>query len=180
LFPEIALNHLSTIPAIVFLLGIIAATFATTDSALTALTTSFCVDFLGMDKTENLHKKNMVRTRNFVHIGFSAFVFLVILIFNSINDSSVVGMIFKVASYTYGPLLGLYSFGLFLKSKKVNDKLVPLICIVSPVLTYIISENSKTLFFGYVFDNELILLNGLITFIGLYLISKTSDEVVRF
>jgi Na+/proline symporter len=180
LFPEIALNHLSTIPAIVFLLGIIAATFATTDSALTALTTSFCVDFLGMDKTENLHKKNMVRTRNFVHIGFSAFVFLVILIFNSINDSSVVGMIFKVASYTYGPLLGLYSFGLFLKSKKVNDKLVPLICILSPALTYIISENSKTLLFGYVFDNELILLNGLITFIGLYLISKTSDEVIHF
>ncbi|MFV8345723.1 sodium:solute symporter [Flavobacterium sp. ZB4P13] len=180
LFPEIALNHLSTIPAIVFLLGIIAATFATTDSALTALTTSFCVDFLGMDKAENRSKQNVVRRRHLVHIGFSALVFLVILIFNSINDSSVVGMIFKVASYTYGPLLGLYSFGLFLKSKKVNDKLVPLICILSPALTYIISENSKTLFFGYVFDNELILLNGLITFIGLYLISKTSDEVVHF
>lgn len=180
LFPEIALNHLSTIPAIVFLLGIIAATFATTDSALTALTTSFCVDFLGMDKAENRSKQNVVRRRHVVHIGFSALVFLVILIFNSINDSSVVGMIFKVASYTYGPLLGLYSFGLFLKSKKVNDKLVPLICIVSPALTYIISENSKTLFFGYVFDNELILLNGLITFIGLYLISKTSDEVLDF
>lgn len=180
LFPEIALNHLSTIPAIVFLLGIIAATFATTDSALTALTTSFCVDFLGMDKAENRGKQNVVRRRHLVHIGFSALVFLVILIFNSINDSSVVGMIFKVASYTYGPLLGLYSFGLFLKSKKVNDKLVPLICIISPALTYIISENSKTLFFGYVFDNELILLNGLITFIGLYLISKTSDEVVHF
>ncbi|TDE44492.1 sodium:solute symporter [Flavobacterium rhamnosiphilum] len=180
LFPEIALNHLSTIPAIVFLLGIIAATFATTDSALTALTTSFCVDFLGMDKAENRSKQNVVRRRHLVHIGFSALVFLVILIFNSINDSSVVGMIFKVASYTYGPLLGLYSFGLFLKSKKVNDKLVPLICIVSPALTYIISENSKTLFFGYVFDNELILLNGLITFIGLYLISKTSDEVLDF
>lgn len=180
LFPEIALNHLSTIPSIVFLLGIIAATFATTDSALTALTTSFCVDFLGMDKAENRGKQNVVRRRHLVHIGFSALVFLVILIFNSINDSSVVGMIFKVASYTYGPLLGLYSFGLFLKSKKVNDKLVPLICIVSPALTYIISENSKTLFFGYVFDNELILLNGLITFIGLYLISKTSDEVLNF
>lgn len=180
LFPEIALNHLSTIPSIVFLLGIIAATFATTDSALTALTTSFCVDFLGMDKAENRGKQNVVRRRHLVHIGFSALVFLVILIFNSINDNSVVGMIFKVASYTYGPLLGLYSFGLFLKSKKVNDKLVPLMCIVSPALTYIISENSKTLFFGYVFDNELILLNGLITFIGLYLISKTSDEVLNF
>jgi Na+/proline symporter len=179
LFPEIALNHLSTIPAIVFLLGIIAATFATTDSALTALTTSFCVDFLDMDKMENLHKKNMVKTRYFVHISFSALVFFVILIFNSINDSSVVGMIFKVASYTYGPLLGLYSFGLFLKSKKVNDKLVPLVCLLSPALTYAISENSKILLFGYVFDNELILMNGLITFLGLYLVSKTSDEVLH-
>ncbi|MDD5149381.1 MAG: sodium:solute symporter [Flavobacterium sp.] len=178
LFPEIALNHLSLIPAIIFLLGLIAATFATTDSALTALTTSFCVDFLGMDKTENRSKKNTIRTRNFVHISFSALVFLVILIFNSINDSSVVGMIFKVASYTYGPLLGLYAFGLFLKSKKVNDKLVPFICLMSPMATYLINENSKILFFGYVFDNELILINGIITFIGLYLISKTSVEKI--
>ncbi|SDW58528.1 sodium:solute symporter [Flavobacterium degerlachei] len=180
LFPEIALNHLSTIPAIVFLLGIIAATFATTDSALTALTTSFCVDFLDMDKTENLNKKNLVKTRYFVHISFSALVFFVILIFNSINDSSVVGMIFKVASYTYGPLLGLYSFGIFKKSRKVNDKLVPLICLLSPALTYVISENSKALLFGYVFDNELILLNGLITFLGLYLVSKTSNVALQF
>lgn len=180
LFPEIALNHLSTIPAIVFLLGIIAATFATTDSALTALTTSFCVDFLDMDKTENLNKKNLVKTRYFVHISFSALVFFVILIFNSINDSSVVGMIFKVASYTYGPLLGLYSFGIFKKSRKVNDKLVPLICLLSPALTYVISENSKALLFGYVFDNELILLNGLITFVGLYVVSKTSNEALPY
>jgi Na+/proline symporter len=180
LFPEIALNHLSIIPAIVFLLGIIAATFATTDSALTALTTSFCVDFLNMDKTENLNKKNMVKTRYFVHISFSILVFIVILIFNSINDSSVVGMIFKVASYTYGPLLGLYSFGIFKKSKKVNDKLVPIICLLSPALTYFISENSKTLLFGYVFDNELIIINGLLTFIGLYLVSKTSNEELHF
>lgn len=180
LFPEIALNNLGLIPSAVFLLGLIAATFATTDSALTALTTSFCVDFIGMDKPENQHKKNMVRTRNLVHISFSALMFLVILVFNSINDSSVVGIIFKVASYTYGPLLGLYSFGLFLKSKKVNDKLVPLICFLSPIITYFVNENSITLFFGYVFDNELILINGLITLIGLYLTSKTANTISNF
>jgi Na+/proline symporter len=180
LFPEIVLNHLSKIPAVIFLLGLIAATFATTDSALTALTTSFCVDFLGMDKEENRGKQNVVRRRHLVHISFSALIFLVILIFNSINDSSVVGMIFKVASYTYGPLLGLYAFGLFKKSKKVKDKLVPFICLLSPALTYVINENSKILFLGYVFDNELIIINGLITFIGLYLISKTSDEMSNF
>jgi Na+/proline symporter len=180
LFPEIAFNHLALIPSIVFLLGLTAATFATTDSALTALTTSFCVDFLGMDKIENINKPNIVRTRHFVHISFSLLMFLVILFFNSINDSSVVGMIFRVASYTYGPLLGLYCFGLFLKSKTVTDKLVPIVCILSPALTFFISENSKTLLFGYVFDNELIIINGLITFLGLLIISKPTSSVKQF
>ena len=180
LFPEIALNHLSGIPAIVFLLGIIAATFATTDSALTALTTSFCVDFLGMDKAENLKKKNTVRTRHIVHISFSALIFLVILVFNTINDSSVVGMIFRVASYTYCPLLGLYAFGLFQKSRNVNDKLVPFICLLSPFFTFLINENSKILFSGYVFDNELIVLNGLLTYLGLLLTSSHSVKRISF
>ena len=178
LFPEIAFNHLTIVPSIVFLLGLTAATFATTDSALTALTTSFCVDFLSMDKAENLNKPNVVRTRHFVHVGFSLLMFFVILFFNSVNDSSVVGMIFRVASYTYGPLLGLYSFGLFMKSKTVMDKFVPLICILSPAITYFISENSKTLFFGYVFDNELIIINGLLTFIGLLVISKPISKSI--
>lgn len=180
LFPEIAFHHLSLVPAIIFLLGLTAATFATTDSALTALTTSFCVDFLNMDKTENLNKPNVVRTRHFVHLSFSFLMFLVIILFNAVNDSSVVGMIFRVASYTYGPLLGLYCFGLFMKSKTVSDKLVPFICILAPAITFLITENSKTLFFGYVFDNELIIVNGLITFIGLLLISKPSIEKTTF
>jgi Na+/proline symporter len=180
LFPEIAFNHLALIPSIVFLLGLTAATFATTDSALTALTTSFCVDFLGMDKAENASRPNMVRTRHFVHIGFSFLMFLVIVGFNRINDASVVGMIFRVASYTYGPLLGLYSFGLFVKNRAVKDKIVPVICLLSPAITYLITENSKTLFFGYVFDNELIIVNGLITFIGLYLISRPTLDQTEF
>jgi Na+/proline symporter len=180
LFPEIALNHLSIIPAIIFLLGIIAATFATTDSALTALTTSFCVDFLGMDKAINLNNKNTVRTRHLVHISFSALIFLVILVFNSINDSSVVGMIFRVASYTYGPLLGLYAFGLFQKTRNVNDKLVPFICLLSPLFTYLLNEYSKTLFSGYVFDNELIVLNGMLTYLGLLITSSHSFKKISF
>ncbi|MGG7035246.1 MAG: sodium:solute symporter [Flavobacterium sp.] len=180
LFPEIALKHLNIVPAIVFLLGLTAATFATTDSALTALTTSFCVDFLGMDKAENQNDSNTVMTRHLVHIGFSILMFLVIVFFNLINDSSVVKMIFRVAGYTYGPLLGLYSFGLFVKTRIVRDKLVPLICFISPVLTYFISENSKTLLGGYVFDNELIIINGLITFLGLFIISSHTKESTRF
>ena len=176
LFPEIAFKHLTFIPSVVFLLGLTAATFATTDSALTALTTSFCIDFLGMDKGENSQKKNVVRTRHFVHMAFSLLMFAVIIVFNSLNDKSVVTMIFRIASYTYGPLLGLYCFGLFVKSKSVFDKFVPIVCLLSPLLTYLISENSKTLFAGYVFDNELIILNGLITFIGLLMISKPANQ----
>ena len=180
LFPEIAFHHLTFIPAIVFLLGLTAATFATTDSALTALTTSFCVDFLGMDKMENATKPNMVRTRHFVHIGFSLLMFLVIVLFNAINDASVVSMIFKIASYTYGPLLGLYCFGLFMKTKTVHDKLVPLICVLSPAICFLINYNSAALLGDYVIDNELIIINGLITFIGLLLISKPATKETRF
>jgi Na+/proline symporter len=180
LFPEIAFHHLSIVPAVIFLLGLTAATFATTDSALTALTTSFCVDFLGMDKTENQNKPNIVRTRHFVHVGFSILMFLVIIVFNSLNDKSVVTMIFKVASYTYGPLLGLYSFGLLMKSKTVQDKLVPIICIISPIICFLIVKYSKELVGNYTIDNELIIVNGLITFMGLLLISKPATENTRF
>lgn len=180
LFPEIAIHHLSIIPTIVFLLGLTAATFATTDSALTALTTSFCVDFLGMDKSENQNKPNIVRTRHLVHVGFSILMFLVIILFNAINDDSVVKMVFKIATYTYGPLLGLFAFGLFMKSKAVHDKLVPYICLISPAICFLITQNSERLFGKYVIDNELIIVNGLITFIGLLLISKPATSQTKF
>lgn len=194
LFPEIAFNHLAIFPAIIFLLGLTAATFATTDSALTALTTSFCLDFLNMDKESKnsnneipnsdeeieVRNKKLVRTRHLVHLGFSVLMFLVIIVFNSLNDKSVVTMIFKVASYTYGPLLGLYAFGLFMKSKTVNDKLVPFICAVSPLVCFLLAKNSATLFGNYVIDNELIILNGLITFLGLLMISKPATSQTKF
>ena len=180
LFPEIALKSLGIFPAVVFLLGLTAATFATTDSALTALTTSFCVDFLGMDKTENQNKPNIIRTRHLVHIGFSLLMFLVIIVFNAINDASVVKMIFKVASYTYGPLLGLYAFGLFMKSKTVHDKLVPFVCLISPAICFLITKYSSVFLGDYVIDNELIIVNGLITYLGLLLISKPATENTRY
>jgi Na+/proline symporter len=180
LFPEIAFHHLTLVPAIVFLLGLTAATFATTDSALTALTTSFCVDFLGMDKAANQNKPNMVRNRHLVHIGFSFLMFLVILLFNSLTDQSVVSMIFTVASYTYGPLLGLYAFGLFMQSKTVRDKWVPAICVVSPLITFWINSHATEWFSGYIFSVEIIIVNGLITFLGLLLISKSTQENTRY
>jgi Na+/proline symporter len=180
LFPEIALNHLAAIPAIVFMLGLTAATFATTDSALTALTTSFCVDFLDFSKKEDINSKASIRNRHLVHIGFSLFMFLVVILFNAVNNAAVVSAIFIVASYTYGPLLGLYGFGLFVKSRGVRDKLVPIICLISPAVCYFLNANSATLMGGYVFDNELIVVNGLITFIGLMLISKPKTGNTQF
>ena len=175
LYPTIALKYLGVVPAMIFMLGLTAATFATTDSALTALTTSFCVDFLGFNKGETVNSKRKVNTRHFVHIGFSVVMLLTIILFNAINDKAVVTAIFLVASYTYGPLLGLYSFGLFMQKRQVFDKLVPVICLLSPAICYYLSMNSVRLF-GYTFDNELIVVNGLITFLGLLLTSSAKTK----
>jgi Na+/proline symporter len=180
LFPEIAFNHLTLIPGVVFMLGLTAATFATTDSALTALTTSFCVDFLGFAKKEDVNAPSVVRTRHLVHVGFSILMFLVIILFNAVNNAAVVSAIFTVASYTYGPLLGLYGFGLFMKNRGVDDKVVPIICLASPAICFLLNKYSATLMGGYVFDNELIVVNGLITFIGLLLISRPTTAKTQF
>tara|TARA_B100001996_G_C18632335_1_gene582256 strand:+ start:142 stop:1431 length:1290 start_codon:yes stop_codon:yes gene_type:complete len=166
LYPILALNNLGEITSIIFLLGIIAAAYSSADSALTSLTTSFCIDFLNIDNSSN--KK---RIRFLVHIGFSVILFLVILIFKEINDESVINSIFKAAGYTYGPLLGLFSFGIFTKYN-VRDRYVLPICIISPMLSYLVNIYSEQLLFGYKFGFEILLLNGLITFSGLFLIRK--------
>lgn len=163
LYAFLALNHFGLVTGVVFLLGITAAAYSSADSALTALTTSFCVDFL---KGEVTQKKRLG-----IHLMFSAIMFVVIVVFSMINDQSVVTAVFKVAGYTYGPLLGLFAFGLG-SSRIVKDKWVPLICILSPIITYIISTYSEQLLWGYKFGFELLIVNGLITFLGLVLISE--------
>jgi SSS family transporter len=168
LFPMLALNHMSLMIGIFFLLGITAANYASADSALTSLTTAFCVDFLDINKrAQNLKQKLLRRT----HIGFSLLLFLVIMIFRIINDQSVVIAVFKAAGYTYGPLLGLFAFGLLTK-KQVNDRWVPLVTICSPFIAWIFSAFSEQLFNGYQIGFELIILNGGITFLGLLIIQK--------
>jgi Na+/proline symporter len=180
LFPEIALNHFKGVPAVVFMLGLTAATFATTDSGLTALTTSFCIDFLNFGKNKTLTEKQMVRRRTVVHVGFSILILLIILLFNAVNDASVVTAIFKVATYTYGPLIGLFAFSLYAKKRNVMDKATPVICILAPLACFFIDKYSTILFNGYVFAEELIIVNGLLTFIGLLLVSKrkTNEEIL--
>jgi SSS family transporter len=174
LYPLIALNHLSTFAGVVFLLGIVAAAYSSADSALTALTTSFCMDFLNFDKKEESLKKPI---RLKVHIAFSLLLFFVIIIFNAINDSSVINSIFKVAGYTYGPLLGLFSFGMITKLK-VKDPLVLPVCLAAPILSYIVDINSVAWFNGFEFGFFILIFNGALTFLGMLLISKR-DGVIR-
>lgn len=168
LYPLLALNHFTTTVGTLFLLGIIAAAYSSADSALTGLTTSFCVDILNLKNKAEEAKK---QTRMAVHVGFSFVLLLVILIFNAFNDQSVITAVFLAAGYTYGPLLGLYSFGMFTKLQ-VKDKWVPLICILSPILSYLINLNSEALLGGYKFGFEILIVNGLLTFLGLLLVTN--------
>ena len=170
LYPLLAVQHFQTIAGVTFLLGIVAAAYSSADSALTALTTSFCVDILGT-KGDNPFPES---TRKKVHIGFSLVLFLVILMFNAINDQSVIITVMVAAGYTYGPLLGLYSFGM-LTTWKVKDKFVLPLCIISPILSYLINANSEQLLGGYKFGFEILILNGLLTFLGLMIIRTKSD-----
>ncbi|MGB3850732.1 MAG: sodium:solute symporter [Tunicatimonas sp.] len=182
LFPTLAVNHFSVYAGIIFLLGIIAAAYSSADSALTALTTSFCVDFLGIgeDKTTDRDEaKNKLdnTTRKRVHVMFSVLLFVVILIFNAINDQSVITAVYRVAGYTYGPLLGLYAFGLYTKMH-VNDRLVPWVCVLSPVLCFVLDSNSVQWFNGFKFGFFILIVNGLLTFLGLLLIRRPADSSV--
>ncbi|MCR9015160.1 sodium:solute symporter [Aquiflexum gelatinilyticum] len=169
LYPLLATSYFSSFVGIVFILGITAAAYSSADSTLTALTTSFCYDFLEIEK--KYKKEDQVKVRKRVHIGFTALMFFVILMFRWINDQSVINSVFVIAGYTYGPLLGLYAFGLF-TNWKLKDKFVPYLAVAAPLLTFTISQNSQQLLWGYKFGFEVLILNGLLMFLGLYLIRK--------
>jgi SSS family transporter len=171
LFPTLAIKYLGSFAGLVFIIGLISAAYPSADGALTSLTTSFCVDILGLNKREDLDEQKRKRIRYYVHFSFAFLLFLVIVLFKSINDQAVVGKLFTVAGYTYGPLLGLFAYGLFTKNS-VKDKWVPVICILSPIICYILNANSVQWLNGYKFGFELLILNGIITFIGLLLLRK--------
>ena len=171
LFPAIALKYLNPVAGLVFLIGLISAAFPSADGALTSLTTCFSIDFLGLDKRTSTSEKGRIRIRYMVHITIALIFFISILIFRSLNDKAVIDKLFTIAGYTYGPLLGLYSFGLFTK-RTVLDKATPFISVFSPCVCYLLSRYSMELFNGYKFGFELLLLNGLITFTGLWIFSK--------
>lgn len=173
-FPTLALNDFGLIAGIFFLLGIIASSYASADSALTALTTGFCLDFLNFSKRE---EKDRQRLKLIVHIGFSVLFLLIILgtrwFIQANPGTDLISLILTLANYTYGPLLGLFAFGIFTK-RKLKEVIVPFICVLVPIFCYYLSENSVNWFNGYQFGYEMLILNGLLTFVGLYAISYKS------
>lgn len=171
LYPLLATSYFSTFVGLVFVLGITAAAYSSADSTLTALTTSFCYDFLEIDKKYT--QKEAVSMRKKVHLGFTLIMFLVILGFRWINDQSVINAVFTIAGYTYGPLLGLYSFGLFTKYQ-VRDKWVPVLAVLAPLISFFLSLQSEAWFGGYKFGFELLILNGFLMFVGLMIVSRKS------
>ncbi|HQW84882.1 MAG TPA: sodium:solute symporter, partial [Ferruginibacter sp.] len=161
----------------IFIIALISALFPSADGALTALTSSFCIDILGLKRRDDWDEKKRKRTRLTVHFIFAFIFFLCILVFKAINNKSIIYVILDLAGYTYGPLLGLFAFGILTKRQIKDSFIVTIICLLAPLLTYLIRENSAVLLGGYQVGIELLIINGLITFLGLWLISKpkTSD-----
>jgi len=166
-FPDLALNQFGYFAGIVFMLGIASAAFSSADSAMTSLTTAFYTDFMNNERKSEREKKKL---RNKINIAVAFVLIAIIMIFKAVNNDSVINTVFTIASYTYGPLLGLFSFGLFTKYP-VKDKFVPIVAILSPAMAYLIN-NISIQWFGFYFGYTILLLNGMITFIGLWMIRK--------
>ena len=171
LFPVVAFNYLGPIAGLIFMVGLVSAAYPSADGALTALTTSFCIDFLGFKDKSKLAEKKKKKVRYLVHISFAVILLIVILIFRALNNEAVVNAIYTAAGYTYGPLLGLFAFGLFTKYS-VKDRFVWIVAILSPVMCYFISSFSEDILFGYKVGFELLIINGGLTFTGLFLLRK--------
>jgi Na+/proline symporter len=165
LFADVAVNRLGVFAGIVFIIGLISAAYSSADGALTALTTAFCIDILGLNK-QSLSRQKKIHIRYLVHIVFALLVLLIITGLRQMNDQAIIDRVFTIAGYTYGPLLGMFAFGLYTKMK-VRDRAIPFVAIASPVLTYLLNRYSEQLLWGYQFGFELLIVNGLITFFGL-------------
>jgi len=170
LFPDIALNHMPPFISIIFIIALISALFPSADGAMTALTSSLCIDIFGL-KERKISPKEQEKFRKRVHLIVALAFLIMVIIFKIINDNSMIGLILKLAGFTYGPLLGLFAFGIFTKFR-VQDRLVPYVCIAAPVISYFIDKFQENIFGDFKIGLELLIINGLLTFIGLWLIRK--------
>ena len=172
LFPTLALHYLPKAVSIIFILALISALFPSADGALTALTSSFCIDLLDLRGREGMSEARQKRVRLMVHVGFTLVFLVCILIFKQVNNSSTIRVILDLAGYTYGPLLGLFSFGIFTRRSIPDDWRVTAWCILAPVVCWFISQHAAVWFGGYQIGIELLLVNGMLTFAGLAVLSR--------
>jgi Na+/proline symporter len=176
-FPNLALNHLGVFAGLIFIIGLTAATFSSADSVLTTLTTSTYIDMLEYDRNTILSEKEKAKRRTFIHIGFAVILWLVIIVFDILNQRAIIDTILMLAGYTYGPLLGLFAIGLFTKYH-LNDKFVPVICVIAPIITYILANYVVKTMTTYEIGNELILINAGITVLGLMFVRNKTSKVL--
>jgi Na+/proline symporter len=171
IFPAIALGHMPAILQIIFVIALISALFPSADGAITALTSSFCIDILSMQKRGDWNEADRKRIRHRVHLGFAGIFLTLVMVFKWADNPSMIGLILKLAAFTYGPLLGLFAFGI-LSKREVNDSLVPWIAITAPIICYVIDVNQSVLFGSYQIGLELLIVNGALTYFGLWATSK--------
>jgi Na+/proline symporter len=171
IFPAIALDHMPAMLQVIFVIALISALFPSADGAITALTSSFCIDILSMQKRSNWSEADRKRIRHRVHLGFAGIFLTLVMVFKWADNPSMIGLILKLAAFTYGPLLGLFAFGI-LSKREVNDSLVPWIAITAPIICYVIDVNQSVLFGSYQIGLELLIVNGALTYFGLWATSK--------
>ena len=175
LFPAVALGHMPPVVSVIFILALISALFPSADGAITALTSSFCIDIIGMQRRPDWTDVKKKKMRQRVHLGFAMVFLFFVMVFYQVNNPSMIGVILKVAGYTYGPLLGLFSFGILTK-RQVNDKWVPVVAVLAPLICFFIDKFQAKLFGGFEIGLELLIINGFLTFIGLFLISHKASK----
>ncbi|UGQ44732.1 sodium:solute symporter [Massilia endophytica] len=174
IFPAVVMGHLPAAMQLIFFIALVSALFPSADGAITALTSSFCIDILGIQRRQDITEKQRTRWRHTVHLSFCALFLVMVMVFKWIDNPSMIGVILKLAGYTYGPLLGLFGFGI-LTSRVVNDKLVPLIVVAGPVLCAILESQQHLLLGSYKLGLELLVINGLLVMGGLFLISAPAS-----
>jgi len=170
LFPAVVMEHLPAAIQLIFFIGLVSALFPSADGAITALTSSFCIDLLGIQRRTDLPEASRVRWRHRVHLGFCALFLVLVMVFKWIDSASMIGVILKLAGYTYGPLLGLFGFGL-LTRREVRERWVPAVVLAGPALCALLEWQQGALFGSYRLGLELLLINGLFVMAGLWLIS---------
>jgi Na+/proline symporter len=177
LFPTVSMFHLPPAMGIIFIIALISALFPSADGALTALTSSFCIDILGIQRNANLDEQQQKKIRRIVHLSFAVIFLACIMLFKWIDNKSIINIILDLAGYTYGPLLGLFFFGILTKRKLGSGYGVTIVCLLAPSLCYLLSKNTGNWLSGYQIGLEMLLINGLLTFLGLWLISKKGIDI---